>query len=265
MLNLNNVGRPLCKIDGGKYANHVVSVSDQFRQPGDEQGGEEGDGLIKEFRQLKIANDAKFQQVPNPKTEREILYITGRSGSGKSTYTRKYLEEYKKKFKNREIYMFSALPDDPSLDSINPKRIELDDSLISDPIKAEDLKDSAVIFDDIDVLSNKKIREEVYKLQNQVLEVGRHYNITCICTNHLPTNGKDTRRILNEAHSFTYFPHAATGRIKYFLTEYLGLDKKTIAYMKRQNSRWATIFKNYPGEYMLEHEIGLLSVFDDEV
>jgi hypothetical protein len=148
MLNLNNVGRPLCKIDGGKYANHVVSVSDQFRQPGDEQGGEEGDGLIKEFRQLKIANDAKFQQVPNPKTEREILYITGRSGSGKSTYTRKYLEEYKKKFKNREIYMFSALPDDPSLDSINPKRIELDDSLISDPIKAEDLKGSAVIFDD---------------------------------------------------------------------------------------------------------------------
>jgi hypothetical protein len=115
------------------------------------------------------------------------------------------------------------------------------------------------------VLSNKKIREEVCKLQNQLLEVGRHYNITCICTNHLPTNGKDTRRILNEAHSFTYFPHAATGRIKYFLTEYLGLDKKTIAYMKRQNSRWATIFKNYPGEYMLEHEIGLLSVFDDEV
>ena len=60
--------------------------------------------------------------------------------------------------------MFSALPDDPSLDSINPKRIELDDSLISDPIKAEDLKDSAVIFDDIDVLNNKKIREEVYCL-----------------------------------------------------------------------------------------------------
>ena len=89
MLNLRNVGRPLCKIDGGKYANHVVSVSDQFRQPGDEEG--ETEGLVKEFRQLKIANDAKFQQMPNPKTEREILYILGRSGSGKSTYTRKYL------------------------------------------------------------------------------------------------------------------------------------------------------------------------------
>ena len=109
--------------------------------------------------------------------------------------------------------MFSALPDDPSLDSINPKRIELDDSLVSDPIKAVDLKDSVVIFDDIDVLSNKTIRDEVYKLLNQVLEIGRHFNITCVVTNHLPTNGKDTRRILNEAHSFTYLPHAATGRI----------------------------------------------------
>jgi hypothetical protein len=265
MLNLNGVGRPLCRIDGGKYANHVVSVSDQFRQPGEEERETEDAGLIKEFRQLKIANDAKFQQVPNPKTEREILYITGRSGSGKSTYTRKYLEEYKKKFKHREIYMFSALPDDPSLDSINPKRIELDESIVSDPIKAEDLKDAVAIFDDIDVISDRKIREEVYKLLNQVLEIGRHFNITCIVTNHLPTNGKDTRRILNEAHSFTYFPHAATGRIKYFLTEYLGLDKKTIAYMKRQNTRWCTIFKNYPGEYMLEREIGLLGIFDEDV
>jgi hypothetical protein len=191
-------------------------VTDSFQQQQQEETEAGEGGLIREFRQLKIANDAKFQQVPNPKTEREILYITGRSGSGKSTYTRKYLEEYKKKFRKRPIYMFSALPDDPSLDSIEPKRIELDDSLITEPIKAEDLKDSAVIFDDIDVLSNKKVRDEVYKLLNQVLEIGRHFNITCIVTNHLPTNGKDTRRILNEAHSFTYFPHAASGRIKYF-------------------------------------------------
>ena len=262
MLNLNNVGRPLCKIEGGKYAGHLVSVSDHFKQEGDDDKTDEG--LIKEFRQLKIANDAKFQQVPNPKTEREILYITGRSGSGKSTYTRKYLEEYKKKFKDRPIYMFSALPEDESLDSVEPKRIALDESMTTDPIAVEDLKDSVVIFDDIDVLSNKKIRDEVYKILNQVLEIGRHYNITAIVTNHLPTNGKDTRRILNEAHSFTYFPHAASGRIKYFLTEYLGLDKKTTAYIKRQNSRWCTIFKNFPGEYMLEREIGILSVFDED-
>ena len=36
MLNLNGIGRPLCRIDGGKYEGHVVSVSDQFKQEGEE-------------------------------------------------------------------------------------------------------------------------------------------------------------------------------------------------------------------------------------
>ena len=98
---------------------------------------------------------------------------------------------------------------------------------------------------------------------NQVLEIGRHYKIHCVVTNHLPTNGKDTRRILNEAHTVTYFPHSSGGKIKYLLEEYVGLDKKQISYMKKQHSRWATVYKNWPQCYMLEHEIGLLNIHDD--
>ena len=45
----------------------------------------------------------------------------------------------------------------------------------------------------------------------------------------------------------------------------MGLDKKQIAYLKKkQNSRWATIFKNYPQVYMVERELGLLNVLDDD-
>jgi energy-coupling factor transporter ATP-binding protein EcfA2 len=260
MLNLNKVGRPLAKIDGGKFSGHLVSVSDQFLNHGSEP---EKDALIKEFRQLKIANDSKFQHVPDTTKEREILYISGPSGSGKSTYTRKYLEQYKKKYKNRPIYLFSSLPSDDSLDKIQPKRVKLDDTIYTDPIKVDELSESICIFDDIDVISNKKIREAVYDILNQVLEIGRHYKIHCVVTNHLPTNGKDTRRILNEAHTVTYFPHSAGGKISYMLEEYVGLDKKQIAYMKRQNSRACTVFKNYPQCYMLEHEIGLLNIHDD--
>jgi len=260
MLNLNKVGRPLAKIDGGKYSGRMVSVSDQFANGNQKEAS---DGLIQEFRQLKIANDSKFQHVPDTTKEREILYITGPSGSGKSTYTRKYLEQYKKKYKNREIYLFSSLPSDESLDKIKPKRIKLDESMYTDPIKVDELSESICIFDDIDVISEKKVREAVYDVLNQVLEIGRHYKIHCVVTNHLPTNGKDTRRILNEAHTVTYFPHSAGGKIKYMLEEYVGLDKKQIAYMKKQNSRWATIYKNYPQCYAVEHEIGLLNIHDD--
>ena len=55
--------------------------------------------------------------------------MTGPSGSGKSTYTRKYLEVWKQKSKDKDIYVFSYLPKDESLDEIKPKRISLDYSL----------------------------------------------------------------------------------------------------------------------------------------
>ncbi|MFM7979935.1 MAG: AAA family ATPase, partial [Candidatus Fonsibacter sp.] len=73
-------------------------MSDHFASNANE---EDQNGLIQEFRQLKIANDSKFQHIPDTTKEREILYITGPLGSGKSTYTRKYLEQYVKEFKGR--------------------------------------------------------------------------------------------------------------------------------------------------------------------
>ena len=82
MLNLTKEGRPFAKIisNNNKYNNQVISVSDK---------GEDG------FKYLGIANDAKFQLIPNPKTEREIVYCTAPSGAGKSTWCKQYLREYK--------------------------------------------------------------------------------------------------------------------------------------------------------------------------
>jgi len=166
MLNLNDIGRPLAKIIGGKYDGKQISVSDKFGDQNDET-------LIKEFKQLKIPNDAKLQQVPDTTKEREIIYMTGPSGSGKSTYVRKYLEQFKKKNKDHPIYIFSSLPEDESLDAVKPQRIRLDESIYQDPIAIEDLSDSVVIFDDIDVISDKKIRDAVYNILNKTLEIGR--------------------------------------------------------------------------------------------
>ena len=155
MLNMSDEGRPLAMIVvGGKYDKEVISVSDKFSK--------DDDALIKELKQLKIPNDAKLQQVPDTTKEREIVYMTGPSGSGKSTYIRKYLEQWKKKKnKDKEIYMFSSLPEDESLDDVKPQRIKLDSSIYEEPIEVEEFKDSVVIFDDIDVISDKKIRDAV--------------------------------------------------------------------------------------------------------
>ena len=147
MLNLNKIGRPLCKVEKGKYDGMIVSVSTSDALPSDDKD----ENLIKEFKRLSIPNESKFQQIPDKTREREILYITGCSGSGKSTYTRKFIEQVKKSKKDIPIYLFSALPDDESLDSIKPLRVQLDDSLLEDPIDIKEFENSVLIFDDIDV------------------------------------------------------------------------------------------------------------------
>lgn len=256
-LNFDKVGRFLARLEGGRYDRKIVSVSSEV---GDDT---KEDDYTKPFKHLTI--DGKFQQVPDPDTERQILYITGASGSGKSTYTKNYIKQYKKMFPKRQVYLFSHLKEDESLDEVNPLRIAIEESLVTDPIPVEEFKNSVVIFDDIDVISDKKQREAVYSILNQILETGRHFNITCIITNHLPTAGKDTRRVLNECHSVTYFPHSGSAKaLKYLLTEYLGLDKKSMAKIKGLKSRWATIFKNYPNVCMTEKDIWLLCEDDED-
>ena len=77
---------------------------------------------------------------------------------------------------------------------------------------------------------------------NKVLEVGRHYNTYCILTNHLPTNGLYTKRILNESRYVIYFPHSGASRqMRYLLNEYLGLERNTILQIKKCKSRWALV------------------------
>jgi hypothetical protein len=167
-------------------------------------------------------------------------------------------------YPDNPIYCFSALKDDESLDVVKPERIMIDDTLWKSPIDVSEFKNSLVVLDDIDVISDKKQRDAVYSVMNQILEVGRHFKITCVITNHLPTAGKDTRRVLNECHSVTYFPHSGTARgIKYLLQEYLGIDKHQTKKIKGLKSRWATIFKNYPNVIMCEKDIWLSSI-DDE-
>ena len=150
-----------------------------------------------------------------------------------------FLKEYKKKFKDHPIYVFSSLDSDETLDQISDlKRIIIDKTLATDPIAVDSLKNSVCVFDDVDVIGDKETRAAVYTLLNQCLEVGRHHNIYLLITNHLATNGKDTRRILNEAHTITYFPHSGSSHgARYLLEKYCGLDKKEIMKQKKMKSR----------------------------
>lgn len=250
-LNFERVGRFLCKVEGGSYNNKIISVSSSL--------GDEKDDYQKPFTNLTL-RDGKFQQMPDPETERQILYITGASGSGKSTYTANYIKQYQRMFPKNPVYCFSALQEDESLDVVKPKRIIIDESIWKEPLVVDEFANSLVVLDDIDVIGDKKQREAVYSIMNQILEVGRHHKITCVITNHLSTNGKDTRRILNEAHFIVWFPYSGSNvGLKRLLEDYCGLDKKTIKYIKSLKSRWACLAKNYPNVLFTEKDIWLPS------
>ena len=109
---------------------------------------------------------------------------------------------------------------------MKPKRIRIDESLYEDPIPIEEFANSCVIFDDVDCISDKKIKEAIYVTMNKILEISRHFNTSCIVTNHLPTDGRATRRILNEAQACVYFPHSAGNKIRYLLENYVPYKKK---------------------------------------
>ena len=205
-----------------------------------------GEGARNSVESIDLPEDEHMQQIPNPETERSILYICGCSGSGKSHYTRAYIKEYKKVWPKRDIFLFSALSDDSTLDVLKyVKRIKISDELSE--LSAIDFANSLCVFDDTYCITNKIHKKLVVGIMHSILQTGRHFGTSLIYTSHAITSGQDTRMILSEAHSITLFPSGVGNRsLKYLLDSYLGLDKVQVKYIKKCKSRWVTVLKTYP-------------------
>jgi GTPase SAR1 family protein len=205
--------------------------------------------------------NSSFEQYPNDKTR--VIYIAGPSGSGKTTYAANYIKQYLKRKPDTPFIVFSRLKEDPVIDCLNPKRIEVCEDLITDPIEIEDIDpDSIILFDDCETISNRSILSAINKIKAQILELGRHNNIQIVITSHL-INGSDkemTRIILNEMHTLTIFPTAGSAyQIKYVLKNYFGLSTKQMKGIFNLKSRWITIFKTYPQIVIGQNDIKFIS------
>ena len=227
-----------------------------------EEAKEEKNKRVSEnsFASLKLKT-GKIQVLPR-KDIVEKLYISGVSGSGKSTYTGKYLQEFVKSFPDDDVFIFSSVPEDKPLDKVDPVRIPIDEELLEDPLSIEDFRDSITVFDDTDTIKNKLYRNVVNDIKAEMIEIGRHYKARCIITSHIISNYRQTRQILNEATSVTFFPKSGgVYHIKNFLKTYCGLDKNQISNVLKLPSRWVTIYRTYPSYIVWEKGICLLSDF----
>lgn len=238
-LNFEDEGKMICKI--GKK---TLYISDKLIEEG--------------FNHYVPKGDLVIQQIPDKETERSILYITAPSGSGKSYYTREYVAEYHKMFPKRQVFIFSALEDDVTLDKLKYiKRIKIDKpEFLSMSLTSEDFKDSLVIFDDVDSITTKPIKVKVYSILTSINNCGRHFNVSVIYTSHIACGGNESKSILNECHSLTVFPKNLGGKSsKYLFDNYLGLDKEEIKKIKNIKGRYATIVKSFPMVIYGAHEI----------
>jgi len=205
-----------------------------------------------------------MQHTPNKNKERDILYISGQSGSGKSYYTFDYATQYQKMYPKRDVFLFSSVNDVSTIDKIKHlKKIDIrKPEFIGMDIPLEEFRDSLVIFDDVDSIHDKQLKKAVWAVMSNILTMGRHHNISAIITYHVATAGAETKLVLNESQSITLFPNSMGGRsLKYLLDSYLGLDKKQIKKIKSLDSRWVTILKTYPkmvlyekGSYILRND-----------
>jgi hypothetical protein len=214
------------------------------------------------FSKVELKTD-KFTLLPS-KTGRTIFYITAPSGSGKSFLSKEIIQEYHRMHPKNPIYIFSSLEDDPTLDSLKYlKRIKLTKTeFLEAELKAEDFKDSLTLFDDVDVISNKKVLKKTMDILNSILQTGRHYNVSCIYTSHASTAGHNTKIVLNEAHVIVFFPSTASGKmLKYLCDQYLGLSKQQIDKMKHMQSRWCAVFLSFPRAIVTQNQASLLKDF----
>ena len=249
-INFENEGVPIARC--GKKKIHITD------KEGDVNHGS---------KELHITKENEiFQLIPSDR-ERDIHYITGQSGSGKSWFAKNYINEYIKKHPKNSIYLFSSISDDPSIDSIKGlQRIDIKNpEFLDEDIELSDMKDSLVIFDDTDCIKEKNVRAKINGILNMILETGRHANISVIFTSHICCAGNDTKRILNETHSCTIFPKTLGNKsLKYLLDSYFGLDRDQIKKVKKmKGGRSVTIMKTYPMVIFNDKNMFMLNTDDD--
>ena len=210
-------------------------------------------------------NEIVKSQFPNPKL-RDIAYVSGPYGAGKSTYVKNYMKSFIELFEpssenggdgDKTIFLISRIDNDESfrdyLDDGTMIQVDINDpDIIENPLDAkQELNNSLIIFDDYELL-DKNIQKSIEITLKDVLLNGRDQanegnDIYCIVTSHQMSNYSKTRDILNECSSITFFPKAGGVRgIQYVLKNYCGFDKDDIKKLMNLPSRWVTVYKRYP-------------------
>ena len=193
--------------------------------------------------------------------KREIIFIAGPSECGKTTYCIEYIKKFQKMVKHNKIILFTQTDDVELYKKNNIKYKIFDISLFENMknIHFVDFKNCLLIFDDVDAITNKKMRSNIHNFIEKICKNGRKLNIYIIFTLHQLTDYKNTRYYLFEANKIILFLDSGSeNQFKNLFKQYLGLDDSILQKLKNLDSHWVCINKKYPKYCIYENGVMLL-------
>jgi hypothetical protein len=205
-------------------------------------------------KSIVLDDEGMFELLPScKKDKREVWYVAGQSGSGKSYIAKGLANNYHKLYPDRGVYLVSKLEKDDTLDALKfLKRVNIQ-SFVDDYPSLDEFKDSFIIFDDYDTLTGNA-GKVVTKIIDDLAIQGRHVNVTMACLSHYLTNYKATRLILNEATHIVVYPLSTSYHaLKYLLKNYVGVEEEDLKRQRKFGSRWLMYSKGYP-QYMVSQK-----------
>ena len=222
------------------------------------------------FTEFKIPDNKEEHlelSFPLAKGERLVMFVVGRNGCGKSTFIQKLLTNYLKVYKNRKILLFSTQEYDDKLDKVfkdKINRVDLGEEFINSPFSLDEIRNTICIFDDVDSIRDKKLKEALFKLRDDILKNGRSHtgdrneDIDIIITNHDVLGGHDTATMIRESFFYVVFPKGSTSHaINTICKKYAGLKNDHIKRIINNPARCVVIHNTHPGFVLTEKEIFL--------
>ena len=217
---------------------------------------EEGD---KEY--LRIAYDT-YKKKTN-----YIVGVFGSSGSGKSYSVAQLLlrdpalEEYDM------VYLIGSVgADDESYEPLKQAVYERFKFINTRDLVDEDFDitryaNCALIFDDIDSESDRKLRKRIQLFRDRCLQTARHYSIRIINTAHLFNSYRETSKIRNSARWLFIFPRSIPHTLNQILVKSFNMKQAEAMHLTnicKRDGRLTVIHKNAPTFLMTPKRLLLL-------
>lgn len=213
---------------------------------------------------IKLKETGYFQVLPNPNPKkRDVIFLTGTSGSGKSYFAKNFILDYVKLHNNqRKVFIVSQMESDETLDEAmylfpsniseseraamapeakekyrNPmvKRIPLDDNYwFENPpsVDHEHFARTLWVFDDIDAIPNKQMVANIEMFLNNIATRGRMHGetqgaiSTLYITHHTSVGtNKRLKLVMHDSTGYVVYPSSSSARgLVYLLNNYANVD-----------------------------------------